>query len=507
MKLGAVAYTRVSTVEQVENCSLRTQRAACLKYAASNDLEIVEVFEEKGQSAKTVARTELQRLMKWLQTRHGAVHALLIHEPSRLARNTLDYLTICKTLEGLGVRLISVTTPIGDGPFGQFVSLVQAGVAELDNALRAQRVTDGMKTALQGGRRTHEAPTGYVNAGSPSGPSLRPDPERAPLMQEAFERVATGEIPSAVHVDLVRRGLTTRRTGRPLSATRFYQLLRSQVYVSVNETTLGRAPGDWPALIDDNTFLRVQGALAKRARTGSKIVRHSGRRLYRQGVGLRCVLVCAVCKRTVTGSTTTSKGRSYAYCYCKKGHVRARVGLVDQKFRDWLCSLRVNDVFVARLERTIRRIWDAERKKMLQRGAAARAEIRSLEDKIRRFDEAFVVERAISREVYDENRALLRTKLAHAKINEDVHELDALDLDGVLAFATRLLRNPTQLWTTAQPDESRQLLEAFFPQGVEIDAGLNFTNRGSATSATAYWWLGGTERRMVDQTGVEPVTS
>ena len=47
-------------------------------------------------------------------------------------------------------------------------------------------------------------------------------------------------------------------------------------------------------------------------------------------------------------------------------------------------------------------------------------------------------------------------------------------LDLVLAFATQPLRNPSQLWTTAQPDESRRLLEAFLPQRIEMDAALNF---------------------------------
>ena len=56
---NGVIYCRVSTVEQVEGYSLRYQESECRKYAENNDINIVECFIERGESAKNDNRAEL----------------------------------------------------------------------------------------------------------------------------------------------------------------------------------------------------------------------------------------------------------------------------------------------------------------------------------------------------------------------------------------------------------------------------------------------------------------
>src|SRR5207249_445439 len=52
----AVIYCRVSTKEQTQNLSLPTQRRACEQYCDRHGLEVVRVFVEEGESAKTTER-------------------------------------------------------------------------------------------------------------------------------------------------------------------------------------------------------------------------------------------------------------------------------------------------------------------------------------------------------------------------------------------------------------------------------------------------------------------
>jgi site-specific DNA recombinase len=59
--IGAVIYVRVSTKEQTENLSLPTQLRACEEYCRRQGYEILERFQEDGESAKTTDRSELQR--------------------------------------------------------------------------------------------------------------------------------------------------------------------------------------------------------------------------------------------------------------------------------------------------------------------------------------------------------------------------------------------------------------------------------------------------------------
>jgi site-specific DNA recombinase len=49
----AVIYCRVSTKDQTKNLSLPTQEKACREYCIREGYEVVAVFVEEGESAKT----------------------------------------------------------------------------------------------------------------------------------------------------------------------------------------------------------------------------------------------------------------------------------------------------------------------------------------------------------------------------------------------------------------------------------------------------------------------
>ena len=59
MRRSAVIYVRVSSPRQVENTSLATQEEACRAYCLRAGLEVLRVFREEGESARTADRTQL----------------------------------------------------------------------------------------------------------------------------------------------------------------------------------------------------------------------------------------------------------------------------------------------------------------------------------------------------------------------------------------------------------------------------------------------------------------
>jgi site-specific DNA recombinase len=63
--VGAIIYVRVSTKEQTENLSLPTQLKACEEYCERQGFKVLARFREEGESAKTVDRTELQKLLQF----------------------------------------------------------------------------------------------------------------------------------------------------------------------------------------------------------------------------------------------------------------------------------------------------------------------------------------------------------------------------------------------------------------------------------------------------------
>jgi len=88
----AVIYCRVSTKEQVEEGnSLVSQERLCREYALKEGYEVVEVFIENGESAKTADRKELQRMLALCTTKKDFIHAVIAYKVDRISRNIADY--------------------------------------------------------------------------------------------------------------------------------------------------------------------------------------------------------------------------------------------------------------------------------------------------------------------------------------------------------------------------------------------------------------------------------
>jgi site-specific DNA recombinase len=190
--VGAVIYVRVSTKEPTENLSLPMQLRACEEYCRRHGLEILQRFQEQGESAKTTDRSELQNLLKYCRTHKGKVHFVIMYNLTRFAREKYDHFALRAHLKSLGISLRSATEPIDDTSTRKLMEGVLAAFAQFDNDVRSDRTRAGMRAALELGRWTFPAPLGYLNAPKWSGKSLVHDPDRAALVKQAFEDLATG---------------------------------------------------------------------------------------------------------------------------------------------------------------------------------------------------------------------------------------------------------------------------------------------------------------------------
>src|SRR5262249_35496580 len=135
--------------------------------------------------------------------------AVIVYNTSRFSRNTADYYSLRLVLSKAGTRLVSVTEPFDNTPAGKLLEGVLASIAQFDNDVRTERTTDGLKAAVLAGRWPFKLAMGYVR-GPEDGPPMVPDPISGPIIQELFERVASGENIFEVHRDLKTRGLRCR---------------------------------------------------------------------------------------------------------------------------------------------------------------------------------------------------------------------------------------------------------------------------------------------------------
>ena len=84
---------------------------------------------------------------------------------------------------------------------------------------------------------------------------------------------------------------------------------------------------------------------------------------------------------------------------------------------------------------------------------------------------------------------------------------EELDVEGILAFAERVLPRAADLWLQASLEQRQRFQQLFFPEGISFD-GNGFV--GTAVTAPAFSYLREIEtgnERLVDQAGIEPATS
>lgn len=142
-----VGYCRCSTEEQ----SLDVQREA-LKAAGCE-----RIYEEKQSGASADDRAELQAVLNFV--RSGDV--IVVTKLDRMARNTLDMLTIITDLGKKGVKFTSIAEPWAntDSPAAEFMLTCMAGVATFERARLKERQREGIELAKKNGVYKGRKPT------------------------------------------------------------------------------------------------------------------------------------------------------------------------------------------------------------------------------------------------------------------------------------------------------------------------------------------------------------
>jgi site-specific DNA recombinase len=471
MKRGVI-YCRVSTKEQVTSLSLPAQERACRDYCGRNGIEVDRVFIEEGESAKTTDRPELQAMLRYCQQYRKRLHTLVVYAVDRLSRDQYDHQILRRLLAGLGITLRAAAQPIDDTPTGRAMEGMLSVFAQLDNEIKATRVKESMLNALQGGAWCWAAPVGYLHVRSGGSRSLIPDPARAPLVKLAFQEVASGlKTRADVHQLVTERGLRSVR-GVPLSRSRFEALLRNPLYIS--RIIVPRwgvdVKGNFPPLVDDETFWRVQAQLAGEGLTVAAYQRR------REDFPLRAFVCCGHCGRPLTSSWSKGKkGTKYPYYHCPAGarcnQSRERAEVLEQKFLDLLSSLRPEPEYLALFRAIVLDLWKARQADVTAHREALERKVRDLRQRRDRLDEAFVYQRTIDQDTYDHMRVKLLEDLTQAEMKLHQTRGAELDVEAALEYAIHLASNAGTLWVQADLEQRQRLQKAIFPEGLHLESG------------------------------------
>src|SRR5262244_1161834 len=114
----AAIYARVSTEDQGKGYSIPTQIQACQKLAREQGYTVSDphIFIADGVAGATLDRPALRALRDLFSS--GAIAAVIVLDPDRLARKTGKLLVLKDELDEAGVKLLCVSHPIDDGAEG-----------------------------------------------------------------------------------------------------------------------------------------------------------------------------------------------------------------------------------------------------------------------------------------------------------------------------------------------------------------------------------------------------
>jgi site-specific DNA recombinase len=394
--------------------------------------------------------------------------AIVVFNLTRFARDKYDHFALRSHLQSLGISLRSATEPIDDTSTGKLMEGVLAAFAQFDNDVRSDRARAGMKAALELGRWVFLAPIGYLNAPRSIGKSLIHDPDRAPLVRRAFEDYATGQYTKEQLLKRARNWGLTNRRGKPLTSQAIGVLLRNRLYagiVDVPEYGVRDNRGDFDPLISEDLFYRAQSVLAGRVPSTAP------RQRAHSDFPLRGFVYCQICGRGLTGSWSKGRSEYYAYDHCRPGCRAVNVveGEARRIVRRRTRPLQPTSGYMRLLKESVLQIWKARKAAVREELASAERAAKAIQDKLDRLDEAFLFERSIDIETYDRHAEKPREELTLARIDRHSGQLDELDVEGILAFAERVLPRAADLWGQASLEQRQRFQQLFFPDGIAFD--------------------------------------
>jgi site-specific DNA recombinase len=317
-------YTRKSTEEglQQEFNSLDAQREAAEAFIRSQANEgwtcLPERYDDGGFTGGNMDRPALQRLLADIQA--GKVDQIVCYKIDRLSRSLLDFAKMMETFEQHGVSFVSITQQFSTGTsMGRLVLNVLLSFAQFEREIIAERTRDKMAATRRKGKWAGGTPLlGYDL--DPRGGRLHVNEEEAQRVRAIFALYLEHQALLPVVQELERRGWVGKswqtrkgrtRSGRPFTKTSLYRLLTNVVYAGKVRYKDETHDGEQPALIDLDTFQRVQALLQAHSPTLGPPA------IQRFGALLKGLLHCVACDCAMTPAHTTRKGsQRYRYYTC-----------------------------------------------------------------------------------------------------------------------------------------------------------------------------------------------
>jgi site-specific DNA recombinase len=207
--MKAVGYVRVSTDQQAD-CgeSLRLQETKIRAMAEVQGAELSEVVVDAGESAKSLRRPGMSRLLSLVAS--GSVDAVIVLKLDRLTRSVRDLADLLDSFDRKGVSLVAVSESLDTGTAaGRLVLNIMASVGQWEREAIGERTREALASMKARGLRVGNVAFGFTLAAD--GVSLVECPEEQRVIEIIVELRQDGRSLRAIADELNRQGYSTRR--------------------------------------------------------------------------------------------------------------------------------------------------------------------------------------------------------------------------------------------------------------------------------------------------------
>jgi site-specific DNA recombinase len=460
----AVIYTRVSSKEQVDGYSLDTQERFCREYADRHGYRVDKVFTERGESAKTALRPELQSMLTYMAKNRKHLSALVVYRVDRLSRDMIDYGNLVVMMRDLGIQLLSTGEDLNETPQGQFRGNFAACLAQLDNEERGVRCRNGMIAAVEAGRCCWHAPLGYVNGRrAKNRPSFElGEPHTVVLVRKSFELIDGGCTVAEAHRQVTEEGLRSRK-GSSVSLSTFCAMLRNKTYAGLVSCFDKCVRGEFDPIVPEDLFYRVQSRLRRSSPTSVAVYQK-----VNPEFPLRGSVRCPHCGHLLTGGKSTGNGGKYGYYSCAKcGKTRIRREKVEQAFVPTLSGLSLDGKYVDALSVAIDANLEEQRSWMKRETTKLQTQIKGLDAR-----KSGIVDKNIGGVIPDDMAKEFLAKAAREQ--EDLKcslasiASSILTTPDVAKKGLAVLQDMGSFWEESDLTTKRRFQRFVFPEGIAV---------------------------------------
>ncbi len=278
----AALYARVSSDKQDVDLSISAQLRALREYAERTGYSLVREFVDEAESGRTAARPAFREMISLARTKNPPFNVILVWKLNRFARSRADSITYKTLLRNKGIDVISINEPVDDSPTGRLLEGVIESIDEFYSSNMGQEIRRGMReNASRGFFNGSRAPYGFrvvaVRDGEKTRNKLEPESENAAsikavrrMFDMAMKDLGCKEIAKILNND----GCRTAK-GERWGRTTVHKVLTNETYTGAlvwggrrgypaarSGDPPIRVENAWPAIIDRDTFQRVQRKMA-----------------------------------------------------------------------------------------------------------------------------------------------------------------------------------------------------------------------------------------------------